>query len=100
MNRRKFLRHSSLAGFLAAVPLVRGRAAEGVAAVPGKESVNAFAAYRETDTLCPVYRVTPDDGYYLHTFYDVCPWSPSQRYLACTRSRTANRNMAKRRRSA
>ncbi len=44
-----------------------------------------FRAYRETATLCPVYAITPDDGYYLHTFYDVCPWSPSQRYLACTR---------------
>jgi hypothetical protein len=44
-----------------------------------------FKAYRENDTLCPVLRVTPDNGYYLHTFYDVCPWSPSQRYLACTK---------------
>ena len=27
----------------------------------------------------------PDDGYYIHTFYDVCPWSPTGRYLAVTR---------------
>ena len=29
----------------------------------------------------PVTCVTPDDGFYLHTFYDVCPWSPDGRYL-------------------
>ena len=45
----------------------------------------AFPIYRESATACPIYRITPDDGYYLHTFYDICPWSPSQRYLACTR---------------
>jgi len=44
-----------------------------------------FKPYRENDVLCPVYRVTPDDGYYLHSFYDICPWSPSQRFLACTK---------------
>jgi len=44
-----------------------------------------FKRYRETATLVPVHKVTQDDGYYLHTFYDICPWSPSQRYLACTK---------------
>ncbi|MCW8925082.1 MAG: hypothetical protein OQJ84_02410 [Xanthomonadales bacterium] len=44
-----------------------------------------FKRYRETATLVPVHKVTPDDGYYLHTFYDICPWSPSQRFLACTK---------------
>jgi hypothetical protein len=29
--------------------------------------------------------VTPDDGFYIHTFFDVCPFSPSERYLACLR---------------
>lgn len=31
----------------------------------------------------PVRIVTPDDGYYIHNFFDVRPWSPSGRYLAC-----------------
>ena len=30
-------------------------------------------------------RVTPKDAPYVHTYYDVCPFSPSQRYLAATR---------------
>ena len=42
-----------------------------------------FKTYRENSTLCQVTRITPDDGYYLHTFFDICPWSPSERYLAC-----------------
>jgi len=29
--------------------------------------------------------VTPPDGFYVFTYYDVCPLSPSQRYLATTR---------------
>lgn len=33
----------------------------------------------------PVLRVTPDDASYVHTYYDACPWSPSERYLAATR---------------
>jgi hypothetical protein len=44
-----------------------------------------FRPYRKGQTLAPVTQVTPDDGLYLHTFYDVCPFSPSQRYLAVTR---------------
>lgn len=44
-----------------------------------------FKRYRETGTMVPIHKVTPDDGYYLQTFYDVCPWSPSQRYIACTK---------------
>lgn len=46
---------------------------------------SGFKRYREGNTRCPVYRITPDDGYYIHTFYDICPWSPSQRFLACTK---------------
>ncbi|MFC4870848.1 hypothetical protein [Negadavirga shengliensis] len=44
-----------------------------------------FKPYRLGQTLAPVTKVTPDDGFYLHSFYDVCPWSPSQRYLTVTR---------------
>ena len=44
-----------------------------------------FRPYRPGKTLCPITCITPDDGFYIHTFYDVCPWSPSSRYLACLR---------------
>lgn len=44
-----------------------------------------FRPYRPGKTLCPITAITPDDGFYIHTFYDVCPWSPSSRYLACLR---------------
>src|SRR5690606_28638896 len=44
-----------------------------------------FRRYRSGHSLAPVYQVTPDDGFYLHTFFDVCPWSPSGKYLAVTK---------------
>jgi len=44
-----------------------------------------FRPYRKGHTSYPVTCVTPDDGFYIHTFYDVCPFSPSQRYLAVNR---------------
>ena len=50
-----------------------------------------FRPYRPGKTLCPITCITPDDGLYIHTFFDVCPWSPSQRYLACLRLPTQSR---------
>ena len=44
-----------------------------------------FRSYRPADARVPVRCVTPEDGYYVHTFYDVCPFSPCGRYLALTR---------------
>ncbi|MBW2279878.1 MAG: hypothetical protein JRG76_04195 [Deltaproteobacteria bacterium] len=44
-----------------------------------------FRPYRPGRTRVPVRCVTPADGYYVHTFYDVCPFSPCGRYLALTR---------------
>jgi Tol biopolymer transport system component len=44
-----------------------------------------FKPYRKGDFAAPVTKVTPDGGFYLHTFYDVCPWSPSGRYLVVTK---------------
>ena len=92
MKRRNFIKNSAIAGSMAAMPVLGscGKsdtaapavAAPGAAAGPVKYD---FKRYRETSTMVPVHRVTPDDGYYLHTFYDICPWSPSQRYLACTK---------------
>jgi hypothetical protein len=84
--RREFIRNSALAGSLAALPLAGpGKLLAATDTAQSGMVRQEFSRYRETNTLCPVYRVTPDDGYYLHTFYDICPWSPSQRYLACTR---------------
>lgn len=44
-----------------------------------------FEPYAPGKTLVPVTQITPGDGLYIHTYYDVCPWSPSQRYLVATR---------------
>ena len=85
MIRRDFMKSSVMAGMLAILPLPGTGAAAATAGHPRRKVSYDFRRYRDTATLCPVYRVTPDDGYYLHTFYDVCPWSPSQRYLACTK---------------
>lgn len=80
MKRRKFITTS--AGFLAYMTL------------PGQYSVQnkkgspvrfKFRDYRKDTSFGKVKIVTPDDGYYLHTFFDVCPFSPSERYLAVTK---------------
>ncbi|MHC4914796.1 MAG: TolB family protein [Planctomycetota bacterium] len=44
-----------------------------------------FRDYERESPSCPVKCVTPDDGFYIHNFFDVCPWSPSGRYLVCIR---------------
>ncbi|MFC1776073.1 hypothetical protein ACFL3I_01870 [Pseudomonadota bacterium] len=92
MKRRNFIKNSALAGSLATLPLVGsnvGAGTDGSAVVAsgtrGIKSKYDFKRYRETATMVPIHKVTPDDGYYLHTFYDICPWSPSQRYLTCTK---------------
>ncbi|MFC1634310.1 TolB family protein [Planctomycetota bacterium] len=36
-------------------------------------------------TMGQVICVTPTGGNFVHTYYDVCPFSPSQRYVAATR---------------
>ncbi|KKL61684.1 hypothetical protein LCGC14_2192860, partial [marine sediment metagenome] len=43
------------------------------------------AAYTDLDPVCAVTAITGPDDAYMHTYYDVCPWSPSGRYLACLR---------------
>lgn len=45
----------------------------------------AFRPYRPGSTLAEVTCITPDDGFYLHTFFDICPWSVSGRYFAVTK---------------
>ncbi len=49
------------------------------------ESHYEFEPYRPGSFAVPVTRVTPKDGFYVFTYFDVCPFSPSQRYLAATR---------------
>lgn len=44
-----------------------------------------FKPYRPGKTLGDVYQVTPQDGYYANTYYDIVPWSPSQQYMAVTK---------------
>ncbi len=41
--------------------------------------------YRDGQTVLPVQLVTPPDGHYMHTFFDVDPISPSGRYLVLTK---------------
>src|SRR5690606_35751885 len=80
MKRREFMSRTS-AG-LAAVMLTPG-----VWAVQPRKNTKrtfAFKAYRPGKTLAPVMQVTPEDGFFIHSFYDICPWSPTQRYLAVT----------------
>ena len=52
---------------------------------PGEERPCPFEPYRKGDTLVPVTKVSPEDGFYIHTFYDECPWSPDGRYLLVTK---------------
>lgn len=80
MKRREFLRTS--AGFVAVA------LAPGVWAVDRprrKPQTCDFAPYRAGKTVGEVTKVTPDDGIYIQTFYDICPFSPSERFLAVTR---------------
>ena len=47
-----------------------------------KEKVE-FRLYRPGRTLCPITIVTPPNEPFIHTFFDIPPWSPSGRYLVC-----------------
>ncbi|HLT51164.1 MAG TPA: hypothetical protein VKZ93_04365 [Arenibacter sp.] len=44
-----------------------------------------FRSYRPGRFLAPVRCVTPNNGFYIHTFYDVVPWSPDQKFLTVTK---------------
>ncbi|MFA7229228.1 MAG: twin-arginine translocation signal domain-containing protein [Melioribacteraceae bacterium] len=80
MKRRDFLKTS--AGFAA------------IAVMPGiwnikisepQEKRFSFKPYKVKNALAPILQVTPEDGFYLHTYYDVCPWSPSQKFMVVTK---------------
>jgi len=87
MNRREFISYTS-AGFVAIMASSCTQTGSGAwkCAVPKyKKTSYKFRPYRPGQTLGKVMWVTPTDGAYLHTFYDICPFSPSQRYLAVTK---------------
>jgi len=86
MRRRTFLRTS--AGLVAATV---GSGVWAVAKPASSKRSFTVRPYRPGKTFGNVSCVTPGDGFYLHTFYDVCPFSPSQRYLAVTRFPFQNR---------
>ncbi len=44
-----------------------------------------FKRFEPEKTLGKVYSITPEDGNYVHTYYDICPFSATQRYVAATR---------------
>jgi hypothetical protein len=80
MNRREFALTS--AGLLATL------AAPGVWAVDAPESRRrqfSFRPFRAGNPAAPVTVVTPPDGNYVFTYFNVCPWSPSGRFLFATR---------------
>lgn len=80
MRRRTFLRTS--AGLVA---IALGSGVWAVAKPASSKRSFAVRPYRPGKTFGKVFCVMPDDSFYVHTFYDVCPFSPSQRYLAVTR---------------
>ena len=51
----------------------------------------SFRPYLHPNNLCPIQIVTPTEGEYIHTFFDVNPISPSGRYLACIKLPFAHR---------
>lgn len=49
------------------------------------EVVHTFPSQLAPGQRCAVMALTPPDHAAMHTYYDVCPWSPSGRYLTCLR---------------
>lgn len=77
MKRKDFIKTS--AGFLAFMTL------PGFYKIQKTESSShriKFRDYQKKTSFGKVKIVTPDDGFYIHTFFDVCPFSPSQKLLA------------------
>ena len=44
-----------------------------------------FIPYTDHAPTCAVAAITPPDEAHMHTYYDVCPWDQSGRYVACLR---------------
>ncbi len=83
-NRRGFVLTS--AGLLAStLATPEGGSAWAIEPVADAARSYRFQRVRNVAAAAPIFQVTPEDGFYVHTYYDVCPFSPSQRYLAATR---------------
>jgi len=77
MERRDFLMTS--AGFFAFITSSGSFLIEKPVSKPVKFK---FREYQPKTSFGKVKIVTPNDGCYIHTFFDVCPFSPSQKLLA------------------
>ena len=80
MNRRNFL--LTTAGFMATLSAPEIWAIENTFS---KKKYYKFELFNKGKTMAPVTRVTPDDGFYVQTYFDVCPFSRSERYYAVTK---------------
>ena len=81
MKRRTFIRKSSAGiSFTLMAPGIWSCTKK-----PSKKKPLRFETYTGGPTLVPVTKVTPDDGFYVHTYYDVCPFSPSEKYLVVSK---------------
>lgn len=81
MERRNFLKTS--AGFLAINSIPGVFIIQNDHPIPKKKY--KFRNYSKNKSFGRVKIVTPDDGYYIHTFFDICPFSPSQNLLAVSK---------------
>jgi len=90
MQRRNFIAKTS-AGLLANLILpgcwsVENKKAEATTKPQQiTKSSFKFRDFKKGDTLCPIQIITPVDAPYMHTFYDVSPFSPNGRYVVLTK---------------
>jgi hypothetical protein len=49
------------------------------------EAAFSLEPYRDESSSCAVAAITPEHDAFMHTYYDICPWSPSGRYVVCLR---------------
>ena len=80
MKRRQFFLTSAGFGAILVAPGIFSCSGP----APSKKAYD-FKVLDPADTLVPVMRVTPGDGEYICTYYDVCSFSPSGRFLAVTK---------------
>lgn len=80
MQRRDFIKTSAGFAAIAVMPSIWK-----IAIPEPKEKKFSFKQVKLNNALAPILKVTPDDGLYLHTYYDVCPWSPSQKFMVATK---------------
>jgi len=79
MNRRQFLKTST------GIVIMTNGCSQRDGDPLFEERAFDFQPLDPGGAVVPITKVTPDDGFYVHTYYDVCPFSPSGRYLAVTR---------------